>query len=378
MFRNKSIFTINFSIFIIMFGLGTCFTHLPEKMSQLSGSITFTGFLASAFGITYILSQYPLGKAADRYGFRFVIFVGFLFCGVAGVVYYYAVTPSHLLIGRIIQGIGEAPLWSLSPILLTLQFPEKKAQIIGWYTASFHFGLTLGPLAGTVIADLFGVNTTFLYFSGASILGGIIILFSSPAPVKKLQNKSNRPDFLTIIKPFSKSVLMGVIMYGGCYGLIVSIIPAYMLSVKSLDYSFVNTAFSLSFFIIGIIQVFFGRVVNRKNLGIIIPASLLLIAIGLMIVIFGNSLILLIGLLLYNAGLGAFSIASLFYIQVQGCYENAGALSGIYFMLWGAGYFIIPFIFGMLKSTDLISIVLVGQVCLLIFIALIIIKQRKL
>lgn len=319
-----------------------------------------------------------MGKAADRYGFRFVIFVGFLFCGVAGVVYYYAVTPSHLLIGRIIQGIGEAPLWSLSPILLTLQFPEKKAQIIGWYTASFHFGLTLGPLAGTVIADLFGVNTTFLYFSGASILGGIIILFSSPAPVKKLQNKSNRPDFLTIIKPFSKSVLMGVIMYGGCYGLIVSIIPAYMLSVKSLDYSFVNTAFSLSFFIIGIIQVFFGRVVNRKNLGIIIPASLLLIAIGLMIVIFGNSLILLIGLLLYNAGLGAFSIASLFYIQVQGCYENAGASSGMYFMLWGAGYFIIPFIFGMLKSTDLISIILVGQVCLLIFIAIIIIKQRKL
>lgn len=56
MFRNKSIFTINFSIFIIMFGLGTCFTHLSEKMSQLSGSIIFTGFLASAFGITYILS----------------------------------------------------------------------------------------------------------------------------------------------------------------------------------------------------------------------------------------------------------------------------------------------------------------------------------
>ncbi|QAR32163.1 MFS transporter [Geovibrio thiophilus] len=368
---------VNSSIFVIMFGLGICFTYLPDKMTRLSGSVTMSGFLASAFGLTYILSQYPLGKIADRFGFRSVIIAGFLLCSLSGLIYYSADSARELILGRIVQGVGEAPLWSLSPILLALLYPENKAQVMGWYTASFHFGLTAGPLAGTYIADFFGAETTFLGFSAASVIGGFIIL-TLVSPKHQTHKKSEtKVGIMSIVRPLNKSVLAGIVMYGAAYGLIVSVIPAFMLSVKNMNHSLTNTAFSLSFFTLGIIQIFSGKIVKTHNLKQILPIGMSCIGAGLLVIIYNSGVLLFIGLLAYTAGLGIFSIASMLYLQIKADSAHAGASSGVYFMFWGIGYFTVPFVIGMIRSADLISVVLLFQAVMLFAAAASLVKTMK-
>ncbi|MGE4496594.1 MAG: MFS transporter [Deferribacterales bacterium] len=368
---------VNSSIFIIMFGLGICFTYLPDKMTKLSGSAAMSGFLASAFGLAYILSQYPLGKAADRFGFRPVIIAGFLLCGVSGIVYFSAGSAQWLIIGRIIQGIGEAPLWSLSPVLLAMLYPENKAQAMGWYTASFHFGLTAGPLAGTYIADVFGAQSTFLGFSAASVIGGFIVLTMISPEYRTLRKSDTKTSMMNIIGSLNKSVLAGIVMYGASYGLIVSVIPAFVLSVKNMDHGLANTAFSLSFFTLGMTQIFSGRIVKAHNLRQALPIGMLSMGAGLLTIIGNDGILLFGGLLIFTAGLGVFSIASMLYLQLNADSAHAGASSGVYFMFWGIGYFTVPFIIGVFRSADLISSILLLQAVMLFTASVLLVKTIK-
>lgn len=372
----RNIIAVNSSIFVIMFGLGSCFTYLPDKMTYLSGSVNMSGFLASAFGLAYIIAQYPLGKIADLFGFRKIIIAGFLLCSLSGIIYYAADSAHELIIGRIIQGIGEAPLWSLSPIFLTLLYPENKARVLGWYTASFHFGLTAGPIAGTYIADFLGVQIMFLTFSAASALGGLIILaFVSPqyhAPKKN----NDSINIMSIIKPLNKSVLAGIVMYGASYGLIVSVIPAFMLSVKNLDHSSVNAAFSASFFLLGIIQILSGNILTKHNMKRMLLAGMSFLGVGLLIIIYSSENLLITGLLMHTAGLGVFSIASMFYLQLKTDSAHAGVSSGIYFLFWGIGYFIFPFLIGIFNFTNLLDSVLLLQT--IMFFAVIAVMSKTL
>ncbi|WP_265823552.1 MFS transporter [Geovibrio ferrireducens] len=368
---------VNSSIFVIMFGLGVCFTYLPDKMTKLSGSAAMSGFLASAFGLAYILSQYPLGKIADRFGFRPVIIAGFLLCGVSGMVYYSADSVQWLIIGRVIQGVGEAPLWSLSPVLLALLYPENKAQVMGWYTASFHFGLTAGPLAGTYIADVFGAQSTFLGFSAASVTGGFIILALAAPKYRTDRKIEAKAGMMSIIRLLNKSVLAGIVMYGASYGLIVSVIPAFVLSVKNMDHGLANIAFSLSFFTLGIIQIVSGRIVKIQNLRQALTTGVLSMGAGLLVIIHNSGILLFAGLLLLTSGLGIFSIASMLYLQVKADSSHAGASSGVYFMFWGIGYFTVPFITGVFGSAELISSILLLQAVMLFAAAALLVKTMK-
>ena len=66
----KSIGALNGAVFILMFGVGMIVALLPRKMLDLSDSAFQVGALASAFAIPYIVFQLPIGRLADRYGYK--------------------------------------------------------------------------------------------------------------------------------------------------------------------------------------------------------------------------------------------------------------------------------------------------------------------
>lgn len=377
MLHLRNLIAVNTSIFMIMCGLGVCFTYLPLKMTQLSGSLSEAGFLASAFGFAYILSQYPIGRLADRFGFKPIILSGFLLSSVSGLIYYYASTPLYLIVGRVIQGIGEAPLWSLSPVLLALNYPGNKAKVMGWYTALFHFGLTVGPILATPIADLYGAEMTFIFYAGASATGGLAILLTKHTSADQNSENSSGKSLAEIIRSLSKLVLSGITLYGACYGLIVSIIPAYLLIQKNLEHSIVNTAFSMSFFTIGVVQIMSGRFVKKDNMIRVMILALLCLGSGLAVIVVGNGYFLIAGLLTLMAGLGLFSISSMLYINEKSEAGNAGAASGVYFTFWGIGYFAVPLFMGLIGSIQLTEQMMYILALVILFVSFCLVRDFK-
>ena len=114
---------------------------LPQRVIDMTGSVSAVGYLTAIFAISYMLVQIPSGMLSDKLGYKFFLIWGYLFCGLAGILYYAPGGVTHTYWGRFFQGMGESPIWALAPALLSRHYPREKGKIMGMYTAALHAGL---------------------------------------------------------------------------------------------------------------------------------------------------------------------------------------------------------------------------------------------
>jgi MFS family permease len=373
MSKNKSLFAINISVFLIMLGVGMIVAILPQRMIDLSGSPLLVGWLASAFAITFVLAQVPIGHLADKISFKKFLLFGYLLCSLTGLLYLKADSPLLILLGRMLQGIGEVPLWALAPALLSLQYADNKGKAIGQYNASLHFGLFIGPLLGMLFLQTTNQdNYAFLFFALISFVCALIVFLFVKDPdqdelikietfkLKDILNLvGNRPTLI---------VLIGITLYGACYGLTVSLIPAFLITAKGFSQISINIVFSLFYIAISLSQLTTGPLSDRKGRRMLMVWGLLIVAIGLSIFSLFDSLLIYAFIILASFGLGMFAISSITYLNETVPAALKGTISGAYYLFWGIGYFGGPLVIGKLSS------ILEMSVCFAIVAGLIVIE----
>ena len=141
--NKRTIIALTGAAFLLMFGVGMVTPLLPGKIFNYTHSTIQVGGLAAAFAISYVLVQVPLGILADRYGFKQYIVIGYILCGVAGVFYLLAESSFSVLAGRVMHGLGEAPIWALAPAVLSIISERSKGKILSWYNGSIHLSLAV-------------------------------------------------------------------------------------------------------------------------------------------------------------------------------------------------------------------------------------------
>ncbi len=94
--NNRTLISLNLSVFMMMLGVGMIMALLPQRIIVLTGSGKTVGYLASAFAISYILLQVPIGNLSDRYGFKFFLFLGYLICFITGVFITFLTMPTYI------------------------------------------------------------------------------------------------------------------------------------------------------------------------------------------------------------------------------------------------------------------------------------------
>ena len=168
---SKSELALNSAVFMLMFGVGMVVALLPGRILDLGGSAAQTGLIASSLAVSFILVVLPLGWLADRLGPKPWLIACYALVGASGVFYFLGDCVELIWLGRIVQGLGEAPVWALAPALLTLINPMNPGRSFGLYNASLHLGLTLGPLGGALLAGALAVPHQFLGCSMLCCLG---------------------------------------------------------------------------------------------------------------------------------------------------------------------------------------------------------------
>lgn len=340
------------SAFFIMLGTGAIVALLPQKIMDYTNSAASTGYLAMVFAAPFILLQVPFGLLSDRIGLKRFIVPGYLICGLAGVSYCFAPSAALIFLSRFIQGIGEAPIWALAPALLSLAYPENKGKAIGFYSAALHLGLTLGPLLGIVIAKFQpAVDPFFLYIS-LCFFGALIVFFtkSAPRPVKirawsKIEFKALCGK---IMKRETLPVLAGIALQGAGYGVFVTIAPAFLISAKSFEAASTGVYFSLLYLSMSLSQVISGPLSDRSGrrkfmICGLIAASLSISALPM----FGRPTVYFC-LVSAGFGLGMFYAASISHLNDLTPDHMKGGISGIYYLIWGAGFSLAPILVGII------------------------------
>jgi MFS family permease len=221
--NKKTFIGLNLSVFIMMLGVGMIMALLPKRIIVLTGSGATVGYLASAFAISYIILQVPIGNLSDRYGFKFFLFLGYLICFITGVMYYFSNHANLYFLGRVFQGMGEAPIWALAPALLSIKYPGSKGRVIGIYNASIHIGLTIGPLLGILLSNYLIGNKPFLFYAGVCLIGALILWFSVEKVSHDEFQEKQTIHFRNIIELVttrnSLAALFGITLYGAGYGI---------------------------------------------------------------------------------------------------------------------------------------------------------------
>lgn len=338
--RYLSLMALCLAVFLVMLGMGMAVTVLPGRFLQVSGSPRSAGWLASIFALSYMLSQFPAGRWADRHGYRLALAAGCLLIAASAALYMIAASPVMLYLGRFIQGAGEAPVWAAAPAMLGRLYPDAKGRVMGLYSASFHLGLVAGPGIGIQLTAA-GRLDPFMAFSILCLVAGAIVFLFTRDP--KPAETPARPTEASFVKKRGLwAIGCGILLFGTVYGLIISCLPVHLISAAGFSKEDLRAFFFFAYLGIGAAQLTGGELSDRLGRPGLMIAGLVSLGCGLFGFTAISSWSFLAGVTAMGLGLGVFSIASLAYLNEIAPDKHKGTVAGLYYSAWGFGYFAGP------------------------------------
>src|SRR5215470_6397955 len=99
--------------FLGFLGFGTVLPELaPHVRHDLGGSDRTVGFVIGTFSVVALCSRIFAGRLADRKGRKLAFLTGLCSCTLAGAAYLLPWGVTGIYLGRMLQGIGEACLYT--------------------------------------------------------------------------------------------------------------------------------------------------------------------------------------------------------------------------------------------------------------------------
>jgi len=371
----RVLLVVSIAATLLMIGVGMIVALLPDRIIDLSGSIQDVGFLASAFALSYLLAQMPIGYLADRLGAKPFLVFGYMLAGVSGVAFYFSSTPESIYLGRFIQGAGEAPVWALGPALLSLAYPHAKGKVIGIYNASIHIGLTIGPLLGIYLFLNNNSGAPFLLFTALCLSGGFLVLFFLPrttgTAIKLVGKAPTIAEFIGLMKNRMPVItLVGILIYGAGYGICISVLPATLALSKGFDNVSNGIYFALFYVSISIAQLIIGPLSDRHGRLVYMFSGLILAAAGFSSFSQFTYPWIYAPLIVTSIGLGVFCVSSMAFLNECVPPSLKSTISASYYLAWGLGYFLGPLVVGGFSGGYLILTALILFEAIAIFIVM--------
>ncbi|UQS85223.1 MFS transporter [Apilactobacillus apisilvae] len=309
-------------------------TAFPSIIGEIHG-VSLMNWIFSIFLLTNAVSIPIYGKLSDQFGRKKILIIGLtifllgtIFAGISNNI-------ETLIIFRAIQGIGAGSIMPLSyTIIADIYCMNKKSKMIGINGAIWGISLTLAPLLGGLIVDIF--NWRWIFFWTVPIILMSIILISF-----NLNENSNyikqKVDYLGIIY---LSILLFSVMN------LIQFIDS--LSVK-MDETYYLIIISIISFIL-----FIRTEYKSKNP--IIPMSL-----------FHNKTFIIQNIVSLLISGFVFSLEIYLPIWIQGIMRLSASISGLVItpisIFWIAGSFLSGWL---LSKTNAFYVTITGLTCLLI------------
>jgi DHA1 family multidrug resistance protein-like MFS transporter len=156
-------FLFNFSIHIAIPILPLFIEQVGNLKTRVAST---TGMLFAVTGATASISAAGIGYLSDRKGHKRVLVVNLLITGIMWVAHALAQSIQQLLVIRIIFGLaagGNLP--TMNALVGKLTPKESYGKAYGLTASMTSLGMTLGPLAGGIMASYMGFRWPFVVVS---------------------------------------------------------------------------------------------------------------------------------------------------------------------------------------------------------------------
>ncbi|MGI8989580.1 MAG: MFS transporter [Bryobacteraceae bacterium] len=136
--------------FLGFLGIGTVLPALaPHIRHDLGGSDRTVGFIIGIFSFVALASRFFSGPLADRRGRKIAFLTGLMSCAAAGVAYLMPLGIAGAYLGRILQGFGEACLYTgAAAWAVEMGGIHRSGQALGYVSSGIWGGISAGPVLG--------------------------------------------------------------------------------------------------------------------------------------------------------------------------------------------------------------------------------------
>ena len=178
-------------------------------------AMTKTGWLGSAFLVTYFVTAPVLGFLADRMSRWVIVGSAVILWSLASGVSGLAATFGILFATRICVGVGEGGYGPAAPTILADLYPiEIRGRIMALFCAAIPVGSALGYVVGGVVSAHLGWRWAFYVLAPPGIVLGLLCFWQRDPRVAShhLMQRAPRRGFKDYLKLFqNRSYLVNCI-----------------------------------------------------------------------------------------------------------------------------------------------------------------------
>lgn len=283
---------------IYIMGVASITPAFPKIVKELNISAKDVGLLITVFSFPGILLTPLSGVIADRWGRKKIIVPSLMLFGIAGGLCFFIHDFKLLLILRLIQGLGAAPLGSLTVTIIGDFYSRKELIAAMGYNSSVRsIGSAGYPAIGGALA-MMGWHYPFI-LTVMAIPIGFLVLFNLKTP--EPENEAHIREHLNIVwKKLKNRQVAGLLVIGVI--IFIMLFGSYMTCFPLL----LGNSFGLSSLVIGLIMA-----------GISLIAAVTSSQLSKIVKLFSKNTILKISFILYALALSIIPLISqpwLFFI----------------------------------------------------------------
>jgi MFS family permease len=174
-FRDRTLLILFAATLVSVLGVSAITPALPGVVDALGISPQTVGLLITAYTVPGIVITPFQGVLADRIGRDTVLGMALCLHGTAGAACAFAGSFTTLLVLRVVQGVGSAPVIALVVSIIGMRYDgPARTRAVGYNSAVINVGTATYPAVGGLLATL-GWQWPFVLPIIAVPIGGLVL-----------------------------------------------------------------------------------------------------------------------------------------------------------------------------------------------------------
>lgn len=339
--------SVNFFLFLTFYVLMVTLTIYT--MDNFNSSQAQAGLASSIFVLGAVLVRPIAGKKIDKIGRRKMLLGSLVLFLIASIGYFLVNSLSLLLIDRFIQGFAFGLATTATGTIAADIIPnERRGEGTGYFAMSTNLAMAFGPFIGLLITQHFSYS---IIFYAASLFAAFSLVASLFMNVPEGDKGGASPQKGFKISDYFEKRALPISIFIGFAGFTYSSILSYLTSfAKEMDLMDAASFFFVVFAVFLLAsRPFTGRMFDVKGENAVIYPSLLLFAVGMVILSQSHhGITLLIAGALIGVGYGTFQ-SSCQAISIKEAPSNRmGLATSTFFTMYDFGIGVGPFLLGFL------------------------------
>ncbi|MCU1363040.1 MAG: major facilitator superfamily transporter [Acidimicrobiaceae bacterium] len=164
---------------------------LTSVQSKLHAGVSQLQWVVGGYALAFASLMLICGSLGDNFGRKRIMLIGVVIFCAGSLVCAFAASPTELILGRVIMGVGAAGSEPSTLSMIRHIYPDKRlrARALGAWAAVSGLALALGPVIGGILVGLWSWRAVFWFNFVFGVIVMIVAFVALPESVNEIRRR---------------------------------------------------------------------------------------------------------------------------------------------------------------------------------------------